>query len=174
MIYKFLAIILVVFLFMSCRQSARVEDLEPIRIEKSELRNIIKILGEPFFDLSNTEYLLVDSIMNFTKKSIEIEGTTYLICNVDGLQHGVWTKEMFDSASIAPRAFIDSVTRRGLPLKIPNQYSFSLPYFSKDKNSFIIYYYHFCGSLCAEYSERLYKKINGKWTYVTTYAGVIS
>jgi hypothetical protein len=85
-----------------------------------------------------------------------------------------WTNEIFDSAKIISRNYLDSVARPNPFMKTPTHYSFSLPYFSKDKNSFIIYYNYYCGNLCAEYSLRLYKKINEKWTFATSFFRMVS
>lgn len=44
--------------------------------------------------------------------------------------------------------------------------TFSIPLFSVDKNICIVYRASHCGSLCGSGNIRLYKKIDGKWTFV--------
>lgn len=44
--------------------------------------------------------------------------------------------------------------------------TFSVPLFSLDKNTCIVYKAGRCGSLCGHGGTSLYKKIKGKWTFV--------
>lgn len=45
---------------------------------------------------------------------------------------------------------------------------FSIPLFTLDRNTCIIYKSSHCGSLCGGGGISLYKKVDGKWKYITT------
>jgi len=161
---RLITLALFAFLLLSCKHS--------ILVDKAELKGIFQ---ELLIDESSTHnYLLIDSIQDIEKKSIIQSDTTYTIANCDVVKNGIWTNEIFDNAKIISRNYINSVAKPDPFMKTPPHYSFSLPYFSKDKTSFVIYYNCYCGNLCAEYSLRLYKKINGKWTFIKTYFSIVS
>lgn len=145
---------------------------QSIPVNKTELRQIFKVLSEE--DLTKTKYFIIDSIEQFDTKAIKQSGIKYFIAEPDDLKKGIWTNEIFDSAKIVPLNYLDSISKKDSFDRMPAHYSFSLPYFSKDKSSFIIYYNSYCGNLCAEYSLRLYNKINGKWKFIKTYFRVVS
>jgi len=143
-----------------------------ILVDKTELKEIFTLLT--ISENTPHQYYLIDSIQYFERKSITESDTTYFKSNCNVVNAGVWTNEIFDSAKIISRNYLDSISRPDPLMRTPTHYIFSLPYFSKDKTSFIVYYNYYCGNLCAEYSLRLYKKINGKWTFIKTYFKMVS
>ena len=150
--------------FFSCNLNSQVD--------KSELKQIFKEIISA--DSIETKYFLIDSILSFETKSIKQSGITYFIAKSDIINNGIWSAGLFDSARIISRHYLDSISESD-PFRIaPVHYEFSLPYFSKDKKSFIVYYSYHCGMLCAEYSLRLYRKINGKWRFIKTYFSEVS
>jgi hypothetical protein len=151
-------------ILLSCRQH--------MQVDKSELR---RIYGDILTADSVTgKYYLIDSIENFDKKSITQSDTTYFIADCDNTKSGVWTDNIFDSLIITSVKKLHSISRPDPFTMTPAHYSFSLPYFGNDKLTFLIYYNHYCGNLCAEYSLRLCKKINGKWTFIKSYFSIVS
>ena len=159
---KYLSLTFSLFAFFACEQSSQVD--------KSELKQInFDILSA---DSLTGKYYLIDSIRNFETKIINQSDTTYYAADCGITKNGIWTDNLYDSLVIISQ---DKLQSKGDKFEMrPLNYSFSLPYFSKDKQSFIIYYNHYCGNLCAEYSLRLYKKINGKWTFVKSYFSMVS
>lgn len=125
-------------------------------------------------DSLNGKRYLIDSIENFGNKTITQSGTTYQIADYTDVNDGLWTSELFDSLVLISTDKLESLSQPDPFNKTPAHYKFSLPYYSKDKQTFIIYYDYYCGSLCAEYSLRLYKKANGKWTYIKSYFTMVS
>ena len=161
---KLLALTFFILSLTSCGQH--------IQIDNPELKQIyIDILKA---DSLKGRYFLIDSIERFENKSIVQSVTTYVIVFPDDLKSGVWTANLFDSLIIISRGKLDTISKADPFTMTPTHYSLSLPYFSKDKKAFLIYYNHFCGNLCAEYSLRLYKKINGKWTFIKSYFSLVS
>lgn len=139
-------------------------------VEKTELKEIFSQLMSD--EHLNRKYYLIDSIENFNTKSISESDTIYLIAKNEIVNKGIWTNYLYDSAKIISKTHLHSLAKTwGVT---PPHYWFSLPYFSKDGNSFMIYYNYYCGSLCAESSLRLYKKINGKWEFIKTYYSIVS
>jgi hypothetical protein len=145
---------------------------ESISIDHSDLKQVFSDLTSA--DSIKGKYYLIDSIQSFDTKSIMQSDTTYLIAYCGEIKNGVWTDSLFDNAKIISSDSLDFMATSNSLEMTPAHYSFSLPYFSKDKKSFIIYYNHYCGNLCAEYSLRLYKKINGKWTFIKAYFSMVS
>jgi len=161
---KYLSITILLFTLFSCG--------ETIQINKSELNHIYDDILST--DSLTRKYYLLDSIDKFETKAIKQSDTTYFIADYGGVENGVWTDKIHDSLVIITEERLNSISKADpFPMTLPH-YRFSLPYFSKDKQSFIIYYDHYCGSLCAEYSLRLYKLIDGKWTFVKSYFSLIS
>jgi hypothetical protein len=161
---KFLSLTFSVLLLSSCSQHIQVDNLE---------------LKQIYSDIINADSLtrtfyLIDSIESFDKKTITQSDTTYLIADCDEIKHGIWTDKIIDSIEIISTDKLRSISKREQFTRTPSHYSFSLPYFSKDKQTFLIYYNHYCGNLCAEYSLRLYKKINGSWTFIKSYFSMVS
>jgi hypothetical protein len=161
---KLITLTFIVLFLFSCKQN--------ISASSAEIKSIFQELM--IADSSLKSYLLIDSIEGFERKSIIQSDTAYTIATCDVVKYGIWTNDIFDSAKIISRNYIDSIAKPNPFMKTPAHYSFSLPYFSKDKTSFIIYYNYYCGSLCAEYSLRLYKKIKGRWTFIKTYFSIVS
>ena len=128
---------------------------------QQELRNVFREIDP--LDFTRAKFYLVDSIENRTKKKITNDNAVYFAASVDNFS-SVWTNKLFDSAVIVSRKYIDSVAKESI-FDVPKHFSFSLPYFSKDKQSFLIYYSYWCGSLCAEHSLRLYKRVGKKWKF---------
>lgn len=160
---------LLAFLLLSCNNH--------VNVSESELKEIYSELiiadSTPGAYLSLNS-LVIDSIENFTDKKMSVEGISYKIGYCDLVKNGIWNSQLFNIAKVVP---LDSVFHRlsaGFREYILPHYSFSLPYFSVDKKSFLIYYNYYCGSLCAESSLRLYKKVNGKWVHVKNYSCIVS
>jgi hypothetical protein len=163
-IFKYLLLTVFLFVIFSCRQTIQTDQLE---------------LKQIYYDILSADslrgkYYLIDSIENFGTKTIKQSDTTYLIAECNSTKSGIWTDNINDSLVIISKEKLHSKAKGDQFAMTPANYSFSLPYFSKDKQTFIIYYNHYCGNLCAEYSLRLYKKINGKWTFVKTYFSMVS
>ena len=162
--HKILLLTFFGLILLSCRQHNQ--------IDKQELKQIYSDILTA--DSLDGKYYLIDSVERFDKKSITQSGTTYLIAYCDDTKNGVWTDDLFDSLIIISTNRLHIISKPD-PFKItPAHYSFSLPYFSNDKKSFLIYYNHYCGNLCAEYSLRLYRQINRKWTFVKSYFSIVS
>lgn len=161
---KLISLALIGFLLLSYKEN--------ISIDKIELWQIFKDIVAT--DSARPGYFLIDSIQDFKIKSIDQSGIKYLIASSDIVNSGVWTNEIFDNAKIISRKYLDSVAKPNSQMEPPSHYSFSLPYFSKDKKSFVIYYNYYCGSLCAEYSLRLYKKNKGKWVFIKSFFSIVS
>ena len=160
--YKFLLFLLLPF--SSCEQ--------PVPVSRIELRQIFRALQDN--NLLKTKTYIVDSIDNFSTKRIKQEKVVYTIAKLADLKEGLWSNVVFDSAGIVSYHFIDSLSNIDRYKTMPSHYRFSLPYFNKDKTAFIIYYNYYCGSLCAEYSLRLYKKISGRWTFIRNFFEMVS
>ena len=162
--FKYLLLTISLFLILSCRQTIKTDQLE---------------LNQIYYDILSADslkgkYYLIDSIENFEKKTINQSDTTYFIADCNSTKSGIWTDNIYDSLLIISKKKLHSKVKGDKFLMTPANYSFSLPYFSKDKQTFIIYYNHYCGNLCAEYSMRLYKKVNGKWIFIKTYFSMVS
>lgn len=162
--FKYSSLTFFLFALLACRHS--------IQVDKSELKQI-------YFDILSADsltgkYYLIDSIRNFETKIINQSDTTYYVADCGITKNGIWTDNLYDSLVIISKDKLHSKAKGDKLEMTPANYSFSLPYFSKDKQSFIIYYNHYCGNLCAEYSLRLYKKINGKWTFVKSHFSIVS
>ncbi len=162
--FKYLSLTLFSLTLFSCRQS--------IQVDKVELQQI-------YYDILSADsltgkYYLIDSIRNYETQTIKQSDTTYYIADCGIAKNGIWTDNIYDSLVIISNDRLHSQAKDDQFVMTPANYSFSLPYFSKDKQTFIIYYNHYCGNLCAEYSLRLYKKINGKWTFIKSYFSMIS
>ena len=160
--YKFLLLLLLPF--SACEQTV------PVKI--NELQQVFKALddGEPL----KTKAYIVDSIENFSIKHISEKKVVYRIAELKDLNNGLWSNIVFNNAKIVPKRFIDSLSNIDQYNRMPSHYSFSLPYFNKDKTAFIIYYNYYCGNLCAEYSLRLYRKIKGRWKFIKTFFAIVS
>ena len=44
--------------------------------------------------------------------------------------------------------------------------TFSVPLFTVDKNTCIVYKAGHCGGLCGHGGTNVYKRVNGKWTFI--------
>ena len=143
-----------------------------IQVDKSELKQIYTDILTA--DSLTGKYYLIDSIQSFDKKSITESDTTYFIANSEIIKNGIWTDNLFDSLKVISANKLHSISKNNQFKLIPIHYTFSLPYFSNDMQTFLIYYNYYCGNLCAEYSLRLYKKINGKWTFIKSYFSMVS
>jgi hypothetical protein len=162
--YKLLLLASFAILQLSCNQH--------VSADQFELRQVFNdILAA---ESMKGRYYLIDSIENFNIKSITQSDTVYTIASCYNINNGVWTNGLFDRLQIISRDGMHSISKADPLTLTPIHYSFSLPYFSNDKKSFIIYYNFYCGSLCAEYSLRLYKKMNGKWIFIKSYYSVVS
>jgi hypothetical protein len=162
---KFLPLTFFVLLLTSCSQHAQ--------IDNSELKQIYSDILTA--DSLTGKYYLLDSIENFDKKSITQSYTIFFIADCNDIKDGVWTGNLFDSLIIVSADKLRSISKRDQFTMTPaHYYSFSLAYFSKDKQTFLIYYNHYCGNLCAEYSLRLYKKINDRWAFIKSYFSMVS
>ncbi|OYU65653.1 MAG: hypothetical protein CFE22_12995 [Cytophagaceae bacterium BCCC1] len=143
-----------------------------IPISKSELK---KIFNDIIPNETNpTKYFLVDSIVDFQTQKITQSKITYKIATCDITNKGTWSNELFKNIEIIATKTLDSIAGPGKQNNVPKHYSFSLPYFSKEKKSFIIYYNKYCGDLCAEYSLRLYTIKHGKWIFVKSIFRIVS
>ena len=162
--HKQLLVIFFGLISLSCHQK--------IRIDEQELKQIYNDILTA--DLLIDKYYLIDSIESFDKTFIKESDTTYSIAYSDMTKNGVWTDNLSDNLTIITADQLRSISKNNQFKIIPAHYSFSLPYFSQDKQTFLIYYSHYCGNLCAEYSLRLYKKINGKWTFIKSYFSIVS
>lgn len=161
---KFILLVLLCFCALAFNQNKKVDKIELNQI----YRDIISA------DSVEQSYFIVDSINHFENKSIVQSGVKYFIEGSELVKNGIWNDGIFDGGNIISHKYLDSIAVTNPRMEIPAHYSFSLPYFSKDKKSFIIYYDYYCGSLCAEYSLRLYKKRNGKWTYIKSFFRIVS
>jgi hypothetical protein len=162
--YELLLFTSLALLQLSCNQH--------VSTGQFELRQVFNDISAA--DFIKARYYLIDSIENFNTKSIAQSDTIYTIASYGNANNGIWTNELFNSLQIISRDGLHSISKADPLTMTPIHYSFSLPYFSKDKRSFIIYYNYYCGNLCAEYSLRLYKIINGKWTFIKSYFRVVS
>lgn len=162
--FKYLLLTIFLFPILSCRQTVQTDQIELKQIYQDILS--ADSLGGRFY--------LIDSIVNFETKNIKQSDTTYFIADCNSTKSGIWTDNIHDSLLIISRKELHSKIKGDQFVMTPANYSFSLPYFSKDKQTFLIYYDHYCGNLCAEYSLRLYRKINGKWTFIKTYFSMVS
>jgi hypothetical protein len=161
---KYCSVIIISSILFSCKQT--------IQIDKSELTQIYNdILGA---DSLKSKCYLVDSINNFKTKSITESDTTYFCSFCDDVKNGVWPSNLHNRLLPISKEKLHSISKTNRLNVTPIYYSFSLPYFSKDKQTFVIYYNLYCGILCQESSLRLYKKIDGKWTFIKHYSGFIS
>ena len=143
-----------------------------IRIDKSELAQIYNDILSA--DSLKFKCYLVDSIGNFKTKSITQSDTTYFLPFCDDVKNGVWPSNLHSRLVLTSKKKLHSIAKTNRLSLTPTYYIFSLPYFSKDKQTFIIYYNFYCGILCEESSLRLYKKIDGKWTFIKHHSGFIS
>ena len=151
-------------ILLSCHQQ--------MEIDKTELRHIYSDILTA--DSLMERYYLIDSIENFEAKFIKQSDTTYYIATCDISKNGIWNDNLFDSLIIISKHKLHSFSKSNAFTITPSYYKFSLPYFSEDKQTFLIYYNHYCGNLCAEYSLREYKKINKTWTFIKTYFSLVS
>lgn len=151
-------------IFSSCYQY--------IQVDNSDLKKIYSDILKP--DSLKGRCYLIDSIESFDKKLIVQSDTTYFIAHCDETKRGIWANSLFGSLITISTDKLHSISKSDSIKIIPIHYSFSLPYFDRDKNSFIVYYNFYCGSLCAESSLRLYKKINGDWTFIKSYFSFVS
>jgi hypothetical protein len=143
-----------------------------VPVKETELRQIFKVLMKD--DATKRNTYVIDRIEKFSTKIIKQDNIKYVIGELGQLQKGVWTNTIFDSSTIVPLKYIDSVSKSNPREETLPHYRFSMPYFNKDKTTFIIYYNYYCGSLCAEYSLRLYKKVKGKWKFIKSFYTVVS
>jgi hypothetical protein len=128
--FKYLSLTLPLFAIFSCRQS--------MQVDKSELQQIYyEILSAD--SLTGKNYL-IDSITNYETRTINQSDTTYYIADCDITNNGIWTDNIYDSLVIISKDRLHSKAKRYQFAMAPANYSFSLPYFSKDKQAFIIYY----------------------------------
>ena len=162
--YKLAFLFFVALLLFSCKQT--------LSISENELKEIYN--GIIKSDSVKRRFYLVDSIENFSEKSITQSDTTYFIADNSDLKKGVWIKGIIDSAVLVSDNYLLKIAKSDAFSLTPRHYNFSLPYFSKDRQSFLIYYDYYCGNLCGEYSLRLYKKINGTWVYIKSYLTMVS
>jgi len=137
---------------------------EKIKIDDAELKMVMKSLEQE--DLTKTKSIVIAEIDEINTKWLSIGDTSYYKYKPDAVRDGVWTNQIFDSARIITQKQLDSISAPDPLYNTPEHYRFSLPFFTKDKNLFLIYLTHYCGNLCAERSTRLYKKVNGKWVLV--------
>jgi hypothetical protein len=132
--------------------------------------------------LTKRSFLLVDTVKAKWKdlfvstasyqKALPDDDIDFISKQLDQTTPAVWTNSMFDSARIVSSSYIAAFQKRtGLT---PVHYTFSFPYFSKDKKYCVLYYDNYCGNLCAEQSLRLYKYENGRWTVVKTLFSIVS
>jgi hypothetical protein len=135
-----------------------------------EIRIIFQSLEDT--DITKTEYCIIDSFTHFNEKAITDKGITYLITEFEGTKAGKWDKEIFPTAIIISKSRLNSLAHSFE--HTPIYYSFSLPYFTKDKTSFLIYYKYYCGDLCAESSLKLFQKEKGKWVFIKNIFSVVS
>jgi hypothetical protein len=161
---KFFLLFPVMLLILSCNQ--------PVPISQAELKQIFTdIIKE---DSLTKPYYIVDSLERVEEKSLTEEGVTYKTSYCSAIKNNIWNSELFDSAKIVSKAYIDSSFKnKNSDLALP-RYRFTMPYLSEDKLSLLIYYDLYCGNLCAENSLRLYKRINGKWKYIKYYYRIVS
>lgn len=154
----------VTLLALSCNQS--------VPISQVELKEIfMDIIKE---DSITGTYFIVDSIEEVENKLLTEESVSYKISYCDALKNSTWKTEVFDHAKLVSKAYLDTTLNINSPDLVTPRYRFTMPYFSEDKQSLLIYYDLYCGSLCAENSLRLYKKINGRWKYIKYYYRTVS
>ncbi len=155
-LYRVAILIWLPIFFVSCQ--------EKIKIDDAELKLVIKSLEEE--DLTKTKAIVLAEIDEINTIWLSIGDTSYYKNEADAVKHGIWTNQIFDSARIITKKQLDSMSAPDPLYNTPEHYRISLPYFTKDKNLFMIYFSHYCGNLCDERSTRLYKKVNGKWVLV--------
>lgn len=171
---------LLLLIFASCTQ--------PIKTNPADIKEFFSQLAPLKFNLSpgshiNGQPYLIDSIqidLNAIIKRVEKEP----FFNSDDIDYfrgqlladraGIWSKELFNSIKIVSQTALDSIRKFGLHQSMAPYIRLSKPYFSKDKNYCIHYYDYHCGSLCGEIALKLYKKINGKWTFIKNYFQIVS
>jgi hypothetical protein len=86
----------------------------------------------------------------------------------------IWKSGDFKNAKIVGKNYLDTVTRTEPFILRPNVYSFSRPYFTRDKKYCIMYFDVYCAVLCAEESINVYKSQNGKWILIRRYVTSVS
>ncbi len=162
-IMKFICIV-ISLLFLGCTH--------PVQINLNEVKQIFKTISEE--DLTKTKNYIIDSFEHSNEKSITEDGVTYYAAEFEDSFKGVWTQDVFANAVIISHGKLDSLSQPDPMYHTPTHYSFSLPYFSKDKKTFLIYYNFYCGNLCAEWSLKMFKKEHGKWKFVKNLMYMVS
>ena len=162
--FRVLLVTLFLSLFVSFRQIPK--------DDHAEIRLIFHAIISG--DSRHGSYYLIDSIVNYRLKMIDGYDQPCIIAESDETKSGVWCEGIFEKARIISGKKLQSLSQPDPFTMTPPHYRFSLPYFSKDKQTILIYYSYYCGNLCAERALRLYKLINGRWTYVESYQRVVS
>lgn len=98
----------------------------------------------------------------------------FLVQKVESSPPVVWKSEDFRNAKVVARNYLDTITRTEPFILRPSLYSFSRPYFTRDKEYCIMYFDVYCGLLCAEESINVYKNENGKWILIRRYVTSVS
>jgi hypothetical protein len=154
----------------------------PYQPDVKEMKDLFSQLEDSV--LTRKHFLLIDSTITGWGEMFKSPAKNDRILNADDIdcivaemhndKQNVWTNKVFDSARIVTQKQIDSIASPDPFMKTPTHYSFSLPYFNRQKNYCILLYSYYCGNLCAEESIRLYKKVKNKWIFVKSYFSVVS
>lgn len=153
---KPITILLLTVLLFSCQ--------EHVDVDKPELKEIFKAVINS--DTSKSKAFVVDSIQELETISLKIDSITYVTASCKMDNRGIWDKDLFENKKMISNRSLQSIIKETPKAKLPVRYSFSLPFFSKDKKAFIIYRNYYCDSLCTVFSLQEFKKINSKWVFV--------
>jgi hypothetical protein len=139
-----------------------------VDVEKAELQKIFSDLIAA--DSIKPGFYLIGSIDSWEVIEMTVSDTTYKRAAADIVKDGLWTYQLFGNAKV-----ISEEEYRHMEKKLskrPAYYRFSLPFLSKDKQSFYIYYTHDSLTVNATKQFRQYRMINNTWVMCElTYVG---
>jgi hypothetical protein len=118
--------------------------------------------------LKDTTLFFIDSTL-FSPADIE-----FIKYQIQAAQHFKWKSNKIFGSKVISSKKIKRIFKNGVDegwAKFNRRYkkgfaTFSVPLFTLDRNTCIVYRAGHCGSLCGHGGTSVYKKINGKWTFV--------
>jgi hypothetical protein len=152
------------------------------KISSQDYYNFFNSLADPDsvheFNLENKAdltYILEDTTLIFSDTSLfskaDIQFIKYQIQEAQSFR---WESNRIAGSTVISSKKISKIFKKDIDegwKKFNRIYgkgfsTFSVPLFTVDRNTCIVYKAGHCGGLCGHGGTSVYKKINGKWTYV--------
>lgn len=149
-------------------------------IKSTNLKNTIRLSDKPYSKFGEKFVQRIIANDTIFKKS----DFSFIQLQINQTRNFLWGSSLIDSAILIKAESIDSIFQNFKPSDTAwrifrktfgkDFYRISIPLFTHDMNTCIIYIGHHCGGLCGEGSIMIFRRQKNKWTLYKTVAYWVS